>query len=113
MEKVPEILNSGTIFFPVNRKFPERCSVTFRNIVPEIFRFTERCSGIPEYSGISFRKISGLRNGNWKFSGLRYVNRKNFRFTKWKLEIFRFTLRKPEKFPGYEIETGNFPVSIP
>ena len=66
MEKVPEIRNSGTIsgtiFFPVNRKFPERCSG-----IPDRY-------GIPERSG-NFRNVLENRSGNFpeksfrKFSG--------------------------------------------
>ena len=57
MEKVPENRNSGTIFFSVKRKFPERCS-----------GITDRY-GIPERSGISFRKFSGKSFRKFPVSG--------------------------------------------
>ena len=61
MEKVPEIRNSQTIsgtIFPVNRKFPERCSGIMEGYGILFRKIPVYGTIIPEFSGKRFRKTS-------------------------------------------------------
>jgi len=66
MEKVPENRNSGTIsgtiFFPVKRKFPERCSgITDRYRIPER---SGNFRNVPKYRSENFPEN---RSGYFRF----------------------------------------------